>query len=320
MIAALRTPARRIAVAIALSVLVHLVILWLPHMQPAPPKVQLPPLTARLETLPKPALQPAQAQAVQAEPVHPLPAPAVIKPDAAPPPRPANTVPDKAHVAAVPPQLFPSQIHLSYAVYKGASSFKIGDIYSQLEIHGDNYMLRSDRLTSGLASLLGSEHVTQISRGKIGKQGLRPEIFSEEIISAGGAQSRQATFDWTAQKISFLHGIESALPDAAQDALSFTYQLSLLPLMNREIIPLVISDGGQIDNYELEIGGEENITTPIGELRALHLRKMHIQGVAYYEIWLGLEYRLLPVKLRQVDSAGDVTEEIVISDIRIADQ
>jgi len=60
--------------------------------------------------------------------------------------------------------------------------------------------------------------------------------------------------------------------------------------------------------------------TPIGKLRALHLRKMHTQGEAYFEIWLGLEYRLLPVKFHQVDSSGKVTEESVISGIRAADK
>jgi hypothetical protein len=47
---------------------------------------------------------------------------------------------------------------------------------------------------------------------------------------------------------------------------------------------------------------------------------MHAQGEAYFEIWLGLEYRLLPVKFSQVDSSGKVTEEFVISGIRAADE
>ena len=54
--------------------------------------------------------------------------------------------------------------------------------------------------------------------------------------------------------------------------------------------------------------------------RTLHLRKIHAQGEAYFEIWLGLEYRLLPVKLSQVDSSGNVTEEMVISGIRAKDE
>jgi len=58
----------------------------------------------------------------------------------------------------------------------------------------------------------------------------------------------------------------------------------------------------------------------MGKLRALHLRKMHSRGEAYFEIWLGLEYRMLPVKFSQVDRSGNVIHEYVISDIRAADQ
>jgi|GEM_PF-4903864 len=39
-----------------------------------------------------------------------------------------------------------------------------------------------------------------------------------------------------------------------------------------------------------------------------------------FEIWLGLEYRLLPVKFRQIDSSDEVTDEFVIADIRAAEE
>lgn len=330
MIAVLRTPARRIAVAIALSALVHLTILWLPKFKFTHNKVQLPPLTVRLAALPQPALPPDQAKPSPAKPVMVKPAQPLAKPDAPPPPEaPAaapETTPDKAPdkmekvVVALP---LPNQIQLAYVVYDGSGIFKIGELHQQLEIHGDNYMLQSVRQTTGLGKLTGSGQLiqlAQISRGKLDQHGLQPETFIEEKITAGGTQKRLATFDWAAKKILFLNGPQSALPDAAQDALSATYQLSLLPVKNREIILLAISDGDHLENIEFEIGGEETITTPIGELRALHLRKIHMQGAPYYEIWLGIEYRLLPLKLRQVDGSGATTEEIIISDIRIGDK
>jgi hypothetical protein len=58
----------------------------------------------------------------------------------------------------------------------------------------------------------------------------------------------------------------------------------------------------------------------MGKLSTLHLRKMHARGEGYFEIWLGLEYRLLPVKFDLVDGSGNVTEELVISSIRAADE
>ncbi len=101
--------------------------------------------------------------------------------------------------------------------------------------------------------------------------------------------------------------------------LSFMYQISQLP-MNGEFFTMPISDGMQLQQDQIEIGTKEDLATPMGKLRALHLRKMHADREAYFEIWLGLEYRLLPVKFRQIDSSGNMIEEFVITDIRAADE
>ncbi len=316
MIAAFRTPTRRIGLAIALSVLIHAAILWLPYIQLPQAKVQLPPLSVRLEPLPKPVeLIAEKPELAKPEPANPL-----TKPDDSASAKPVT----KAMVAmnrteettAIRP--FPKHLQLTFAVYKGADDFRTGEIHHQLDIHGGRYTLKSVRQTAGLASLRNSDRLIQTSHGKIGEHGLQPDTFEEEKITRGGTQSLQATFDRAVQKLRFSHGGETALPADAQDILSFMYQLSQFP-MNGEFFPLPISDGAQLQQYQIEVGAKEDIATPMGKLRALHLRKMHTQGEAYFEIWLGLEYRLLPVKFSQVDSSGKVTEEFVISGIRAAD-
>jgi len=311
-IAALRTPTRRIIFAVALSALMHAVILWLPHIQLPHDKVQLPPLTARLEPLPKPVAQPA---------AKPEPVTQASKPGGSPSAKPitntADTMKEMEKSAAT--HQFPKHVQLTFVVYRGADVFRVGELRHQLDIHGDRYTLKAIKQTAGLTSLLSNDQLIQASSGKIGAQGLQPEIFKEENITDGGKHGLKATFDWATQKLRFSHGGETALPADTQDILSFMYQLSQLP-MNREIIPLSISDGKYLEKYEIEIGGAEDIAAPMGKVRALHLRKIHTQDEAYFEIWLGLEYRLLPVKFRQVDGSGGVTEEFVISDIRATDE
>lgn len=53
MIVALNSPVRRITLAIALSVLIHAAILWLPYIQFPRTRIELPPLSVRIEPLPK---------------------------------------------------------------------------------------------------------------------------------------------------------------------------------------------------------------------------------------------------------------------------
>jgi hypothetical protein len=254
-IAAFRNPARRITLAIALSVLIHAAILWLPYIQLPQARVQLPPLSVMLEPLPNPV----ELIAEKPELANPL-----TKLDDSSSAKPVT----KAMVAmnrteentAIHP--FPKHLQLTFAVYKDADDFRTGEIHHQLDIHGGRYTLKSVRQTAGLASLRNGDRLIQTSHGKIGEHGLQPDTFEEEIITKGGTQSLQATFDRTAQKLRFSHGGETALPADAQDILSFMYQISQLP-MNEEFFPLPISDGAQLQQYQIEIGAKEDITTPM---------------------------------------------------------
>ena len=317
MIAAFRTPARRIALAIALSVVIHAAILWLPYIQLPQARVELPPLSVRLEPLPKPVeMIAANPELVKPDPGYPL-----TQSEES-----ASAKPETSAMAAMnrteqttATQPFPRHLQLRFTVYKGADGFRTGEIHQQFDIHGDRYNLKSMRQTSGLASLRNSEQLIQTSRGRIVETGLQPEIFEEERITRDGTQNLRVTFDRAAGKLRYSNGGETALPADAQDVLSFLYQFSQIR-MNGEFFSLPVSDGTQLQRYQIEIGEKEDITTPMGKLRVLHLRKMHTRREAYFEIWLGLEYRLLPVRFRQVDGSGEVTEEFVISGIRAADE
>jgi hypothetical protein len=286
--------------------------LFAPMFESPPDRMILPPLTARLEPLPKPIAQPA-AKPESATPVASPDDDASVEQAA----EAMDAMAKTEEPTATRP--LPKHIRLTFDVYKGADGFKTGEIRHRLDIHGNRYTLQAVKNTAGLTRLLDIDQLIQTSRGKIVEHGLHPETFSMETITAGGKHNLKASFDWVAQKLHFSDGGETALPVGAQDILSFRYQISQLP-MHGEFFTLPVSDVAQLEQYEIEIGGVEDITTPMGNLRALHLRKMHSQRQAYFEIWLGQEYRLLPVKFRQVDSSNEVTEEIVVSDIRAADE
>jgi hypothetical protein len=300
-----RKPTRRIALAIAISMLIHAAILWLPYIQIPQADVQLPLLSVRLEHLHKPV----ETIATKPEPANPEPPLTESGATAA-----MDRTDETTEI-----QPLPKHLQLSYNVYKGTDGFRTGEIIQQLDIHEDRYNLKSVRKTSGLTSLRNTDRLIQTSRGKFGEHGFQPEVFEEEKITKSGKQSVQVTFDHSAQALRYSDGGEDALPAEVQDSLSFMYQLSRLH-MTGEFFPLTVSDGTQLQHYQIEIGAKEYIDTPLGKLHALRLRKMHTGGESYFEIWLGLEYRLLPVKFSEVDSSGNVTEEYDITGIRAADE
>jgi hypothetical protein len=213
----------------------------------------------------------------------------------------------------------PKHAQLKFAVYYGQDNFQIGEITHRLEIIGVQYVLKAETQTTGLARLFKSYQLIQISHGKAGDFGLQPESYEEEQNVSSGKQKMDVAFNWTENKLHFSHGGETGLSPDAQDILSFLYQLSRLPLHNK-VISIAITTSKKLEKYELEIGTEEEIITPMGKLRAVPLRRLHSQDGDGMEVWLGLEYRLLPIKFRQIKRSGDMVLEVVISDIRVADE
>lgn len=343
-----QTAAGRIALMIALSLLVHAILLFAPmvHLQPHEPP--LPPLIAKLEPLPD-VTPPAPPPKPKPKPkVKPKPAPppipeviavpdAAINPASAPPetlaasetlpesepepiPEPLPPAePPEIQVASKPAHPLPKHAELTYMAYKG-TDFAIGKVQHRLEISDDHhYTLKVSMNTIGLASIFISYEANQQSSGTLTPQGLQPDEFREIKQTSKGKETLEAHFNWAKKMLSFANGQETPLPDQAQDIISFLYQLSQLPL-NQSIVPIYISNGKKLERYELSIGEDEFVQTQLGKLRTLPLHKVHAPGEEGLDIWLGLEYRLLPVKVRQIARDGSTAGELRILEIRVADE
>ena len=322
----------RIALAIALSLLAHAIMLSVPLAWLPPGEVPLPPLTAKLEPLPEIAAKPApprkhkpRPQPARAEPAAEMPAssePAgnshAEEPQANPEPQPAAI--EQTAEEPKPAHPLPKHARLTFFAYKG-TDFMIGEARHSLEIGDDkNYTLKVGMNTTGLAGFFKTFESNQQSSGKLTSRGLRPDEFSEAKNTSKGKETLEARFDWEGKTLSFLNGSKTPLPEQAQDIISILYQLSQLPL-EKGVIQIYISNGKKLERYELSIDGkEEEIQTRLGTLRALPLHKIHAQGEEGLDIWLGLEYRLLPVKVRQIDRSGKIAGEMVISEILVADE
>ncbi|TAJ76400.1 MAG: DUF3108 domain-containing protein [Gallionellaceae bacterium] len=337
----LAAPTRRIAMAAALSALLHGLLLWLPEVHLPQHEKQLPPLIAKLEPLAQPSAkiarkkpQPKVRPAAQAQPVvqsvpelpiaasapvpvsapEPASAPAIA--ESAPPPAPVKT-------EAVPPEPqrppLPKHARLHFDIYQGQGNFKIGESVHTLEISDGRYLLKADVQTTGLAGLIKSYHMAQTSTGSASAQTLKPEVFSEEITDSSGKQLHRANFDWANNIIRFSGGGETRLRPDAQDILSILYQFSAMQ-QQTEIVSIHIGTGKRFEEYRFEIAFEEKIETAMGTLQTVHFRKLHDVNEEGLEIWFAQEYRLLPVKMRHIDGTGKITAEAIISDIRVSDE
>ena len=323
-----QSSAARISLAIALSLLLHAAAIFAPMIELPKTGAPLPPLTAKLEPLPKIAAKPApQLKPKRIEtPPRPADAPAPKMPDAAPL-EDASQIADEPPEEKTPAEETPAQLahplpqhaQLTFAAYQVEGGMQLGEVVHRLDVEQGQYVVQTVLQITGVASLFKSYLQTQTSRGHIDTQGLQPLSFTDEKKNSGNQLSLSAEFDWPGRKLHFSHGGETDLPEHAQDIVSFLYQLSQQSL-DKGVVPMYISNGKKLEYYELAVGEEEIVQSRLGKLRALPLRKIHGPGEEGLDIWLGLEYRLLPIKVRQIDRSGKTAGEVVISEIRVADE
>jgi hypothetical protein len=326
-------PFKRIILAVALSLLVHSLLLWQwPEFKFAE-NIELPPLQVKLEPLPKLARKPVVRKPASklhippqpiAEPVAAAPAMSdaaastVIAASAVAeteitPPAPTTTDETSSH------PLLPKHAQLTFAVQYGSGTFKVGEVVHRLDITDGHYALHSATQTTGLVSLFKHYSFKQSSSGSVTKQGLRPDTYTEEKTDGGRKQTSTARFDWDARKAYFSNGKTSRLREQAQDMLSLPYHLTQQPL-NVVSIPVALSYNNSVNQYYIAVGEEVTISTAMGELRAIPLSKVHGANEEGLIMWLALEYRLLPVKILYLDKSGEVSANMVITDIRVSDE
>jgi hypothetical protein len=240
----------------------------------------------------------------------------------APAPTPA---PAAAPAAASPPapalaRRLPRQGEISYELYLGNNRFNVGRTVQSWTLSDGAYRLRSASETTGIAAMFARQSIEYVSSGRLTAAGLRPDSFRNERERRGNKDSAAAQFDWQAQTITYGQPPQRApLSGNEQDLVSFMYQLGLMPLSPGRI-DLPITNGWKLERYELEVGIEETLQTPFGELRAVPVRQVRRASEESIELWLAPAFRWLPVRIRFFDREGQPAGEQLVSDIRVSEE
>jgi len=277
-----------------------------PHAAP-PPIVPAPLLTAPPQIAAAPVFEPAPALVEPAEAETPAVAPPLLE-ASEPEPKPAPLLARR----------LPRKGEITYELYLGNNKFNVGRTQQAWELNDDSYRLSSVSETTGLVALFSRQRLAYESRGRLTAGGLRPEHFTTQRVRSGRSEDAAADLDWRAMTAMIgnpQRGV--ALPADAQDLMSFMYQLGLVPLAPGRI-ELPITNGWKLERYELEIGGEEELQTPFGTLRAVPVKQVRRPGRESIELWLAAEYRWLPVRIRFFDREGEPSGEQLVSEIRVS--
>lgn len=327
-------PDKKLLAALAVSLALHLGLLSAPPLAmpeaPAPRVVEARLLRSETPPLPPPAKpqRKARPRAVPppAMPVAPERSPAVAPPPPAAMPEAIPPPPLVEPVAATPPSspspppppaasTLPAHAWLRFDVIKGELGLVVGRATHVWQRDGERYSLTSLAEATGPFSWFISGQHKQESHGRIDAAGLRPDSYSAQRGKA--EKTDAARFDWESMTLQLAsEGKESyaKLVPGVRDMLSFVYQFAF-SLPERGDIPVDLTNGRKLDSYRYRIVAEEDLETPLGVVKALHLMKLHDPGEEGTEIWLGMDYHYFPVKIRQTDKQGDRFEQ-VIAEIR----
>ena len=188
----------------------------------------------------------------------------------------------------------------------GTQGFQIGRAEHRWEFTEDgHYRLYGVTETSGLAALFKTVRFENESRGRLVAGGLQPEHYLSR--KNGKDANENADFDWSSPQVLLSRDgqVRPVLP-GTQDILSLNYHLAYVR-QPESGATLGVVTGKKYERYALDSLGEEEIDTPAGRFRTLHLRAM---TDSVTEIWLALDHHRLPVKIRFTDKKGDVFEQI----------
>jgi hypothetical protein len=337
---------RRLHFALAISLCLHLLILFPPywrwHHSPSLPEIarldvflkETPPAQPVLSPPPLPAEPPAlpvppQIASVPAPVVENVPSPVILDPPSETPFTPedetemADTIrEDGAGIAESVEEntttqsndmLRPSSGTMRYTVYRGDQGFEVGRATVQWQVGDGRYRLGLHTETSGLAALLYPVEAYAESMGSFDSGGLRPDRYMLE--SNDGEPAETVEFYWETRQIQIGQRDPEPLHSGSQDILSLQYQFAYM------VSPLSAAIGWHAPlefwvasdkRYRLmrfDIVGEEILELPAGRFLTLHLQS--VSNGKMIDFWLAEDYQMLPVKTRFTDKNGDIYEQAV---------
>lgn len=176
--------------------------------------------------------------------------------------------------------------------------------------HHENqrYTLEATSEATGLAGIFLGGKMTQRSAGHIGELGLMPERYEMQRLSG---KKEILIFNYEANTIEASRiddrkgrrTTELPLPTGTQDPLSSIYQLAMAAQTSGEGL-IVAAGAKRVKGYPYRSFGVEAISTPLGEIRALHVSREGESGKGAVHLWLSVNQHHLPVRIIYTDDDG----------------
>jgi len=219
-----------------------------------------------------------------------------------------------------PLHVTPASGSVRYRVHYGdpADGNVVALLEQRYEIDEHRYRLHSEGRATGIVSWIYRGTLLQESSGRVSASGLQPERYRER---RGERREKEAVLDAGTERVRFASGAEAASPPGVQDRLSVFVQLGLLlqadPLRFAPgaVVEIPVLSNSRIEASSFRVLGSETIAAGAIDLAALHLRRAPLDDEEpAIDLWLALEPRVLPLRVRITESSGRALDQVVVLD------
>jgi len=142
------------------------------------------------------------------------------------------------------------------------------------------------------------------------EQRIRPQHYIYQRKSVGKDRNDELMFDWAANKVTHVKSNQTQTLDATknfQDGLSYQIQLSQDLIAGKKQFDYLITNGRKIKPYKFEIVGEEVLTTPLGDVKAVKVKRTRAKSDLVTYAWFAKDFQYLLVRLQQEENGSAYT-------------
>jgi len=215
-----------------------------------------------------------------------------------------------APAARAPAEPIPSRAEVKFRLT--VAGIPVGEGVAVFRHDAKTYSVVMESKTIGIAAIYRL-HIRREAKGRITAAGLRPLSFVE---MRNNRVTRSASFDWAAGKVHLIDGdnkqtlaLRPNTWDAASVVCSFAFSLP-----DGKEQRLYMTDGRRITEYKYSVVGREKLSTPLGQLDTVHVKKIQDDGDKRgFDAWLAIDRHFLLIRARATEKNGTVFDWTVES-------
>jgi hypothetical protein len=176
-------------------------------------------------------------------------------------------------------------------------------------VSGGVFVYESRTSAAGIYGLVSDAEIVERSHWRLDRGKLQPLSYSYRRSGGDKEHNVEVSFDWEknqAENTARGHSWRMPVPDGTLDKLSYVLVLMNDLANEKTQLRYQIADGGRLKLYELRIEGEERISTALGPLDTVIVRRLRNSEDRETLLWCAKSLNYLPVMIEHREKDGTV--------------